>query len=177
MKSSRKIKTVLLSAALLVSLVAAAFAVSAYDGTSDPLISLSYLEQYKTQQIDPQIKSLQSEITALENIVNQLLASGSAPEAPSADGADTFDVLELHSGQKLMCGESCELILRAGTATVVLDANSLGGISDLTDAKDLVNGEALTANHLLLVPRSDGRGVLVTSETAFIMVRGDYTVE
>lgn len=177
MKSSRKIKAVLLLSAFLLSLLSAAFAVSAYDGTSDPIISLSYLEQYKTQQIDPQIKSLQSEITALENVVNQLLANGSAPDTDSDTGANKYTVLELHSGQKLMCGESCELILRAGTATVVLGANSLGGISDLTGAKDLANGEAITANHLLLVPRSDGRGMLVTSDTAFIMVRGDYTVE
>ncbi len=175
MKISRKIRIGILSAALLVSLIFAAVAVSAYDGTSDPLISLSYLEQFKAQKIDPQIQSLRSEITALETVVNQLLANGAGSAQPAANA--TYTVLQLHYGQKVICGESCEMILRAGTASVILDAASLGGISDLTGAKDLANGEAVTPNHLLLVPRSDGRGVLVTSDTVFLMIRGEYTIE
>ena len=188
MKNSRKTKTGLLAMALLISLIAAAVTVSAYDGTSDPLISLSYLEQYKATSIDPQITALNAKVTELEAKLNQLLSEQGPSETltPPYTGVDTqgpasaedvFTVLQLSYGQKVMCGESCELILRAGSAAVVLDANSLGGISDLTAAKDLAHGAAITPNHLLLVPRSDGRGVLVMSETAFIMVRGAYTIE
>lgn len=175
MKFSKKVKTCILSAALLVSLLVASVAVSAYDGTSDPLISLSYLQQYKAQQIDPQVQSLKSELEALEKVVNQLLAGSGSTSQPVENA--TYAVLQLQYGQRVVCGESCELILRAGTASVYLDPNALGGISDLTGAKDLANGENITPNHLLLVPRSDGRGVLVTSEIAYIMVRGEYTVE
>ncbi len=194
MKNTRKTKTVLLSLALVLSLLTAAVAVSAYDGTSDPLISLSYLKQFKATEIDPQLTDLLTRVTNLETKVDNLekiptetdTAPVTGPEtqtpvdtepSSSSDASYTFTVLQLSFGQKIMCGESCELILRAGTACVILDANSLGGISDLTGAKDLSHGVPITANHLLLVPRADGRGVLVTSETAFIMVRGAYTIE
>lgn len=190
MKNLRKTKIGLLTMALFVSLIAAAVTVSAYDGTSDPLISLSYLEQYKATSIDPQIAALNTKVTELEAKINLLLAQGDAGDTgaptdpvnppdtvPVPDTNDVFTVLQLSYGQRVMCGESCELILRAGSAAVVLDSNSLGGISDLTAAKDLAHGAAITPNHLLLVPRSDGRGVLVMSETAFIMVRGAYTIE
>ncbi len=182
MKVTKKIRTVLLASALLISLIAASVAVYAYDGTTDPIISLSYLEQYKTTTIDPHIAALNAKVTELEGKLDQLLAS--TPVAPDTGdvpgvsaGESVFTVLELRAGQRIMCGESCELILRAGSAAVVLDANSLGGISDLTAAKDLAHGMPLTANHLLLVPRNDGRGVVVMSEIAYIMVRGAYTVE
>ncbi len=176
MKIFKKTKTVILAAALLVSLVCAGAAVSAYDGTADPIISLSYLKQYKVTEIDPQIAALQSRVEALEATVAQL-TDGGFSGGSAASGADVFTVLQLQYGQKIVCGESCELILRAGGASVVLSASSLGGISDLTGAKDLQNGQPLTPNHLLLVPRNDGRGVIVTSDSAFIMVRGDYYIE
>ncbi|MBQ8746764.1 MAG: hypothetical protein IJZ08_02725, partial [Clostridia bacterium] len=106
MKNSRKTKTGLLAMALLISLIAAAVTVSAYDGTSDPLISLSYLEQYKATSIDPQITALNAKVTELEAKLNQLLSeqgpsetltppdTGVDPQGP-ASAEDVFTVLQL----------------------------------------------------------------------------------
>ena len=46
----------------------------------------------------------------------------------------------------------------------------------MTDASEIYNGYSLTKNHLCLIPRGDGRGVVATSDSVYIMVRGDYTI-
>ncbi|MBR4941935.1 MAG: hypothetical protein IKZ19_08055, partial [Clostridia bacterium] len=88
----------------------------------------------------------------------------------SDTGAGVYTVVQLAAGQRVIAGESCEIILRSGTATVTLSAESLGGISDITAGVDLAAGVSVETNHLLLVPRNDGRGILITSEVAFIMI-------
>ena len=177
MNISRKRKFVLLSSALLISVLSAVLAVSAYDGTADPIISLSYLRQYKVQEIDPQIAALQSEIQSLQAMVRQLSeAQSTQPQAPVVNTGG-YNVVQLSIGQTVKAGESCEIILRAGTASVILDALSSGGISDLTVGADLIDGEDVTLNHHLLVPRDDGRGIRITSDVAYIMIKGAYTVE
>lgn len=179
MKFSKIRKKALLSLALLISVIIAAISVSAYDGAADPIISLSYLRQYKTLEIDPQIAALQSEIQTLQATVKQLSEmqqGGQQPQTPVVDTTGYF-VVQLAYGQTVRAGESCEMILRSGTASVVLDALSQGGISDLTAGADLVNGESVALNHLLLVPRADGRGISITSDIAYIMIKGAYSIE
>ena len=39
------------------------------------------------------------------------------------------------------------------------------------------DGESITINHMMLIPRGDGRGILITSANAFIMIRGEYAIE
>ena len=45
----------------------------------------------------------------------------------------------------------------------------------ITGAAQADGGE-LPINHLLIVPRADGRGISVSSEKAYLMVRGDYEI-
>ena len=174
MKLTKKLRVTVLSLALILTMLVSAVAVSAYDGMADPIISLSYLQQYTAQNVDPKIQALQSQISELKALVETLSAGGA--QTPSVDTA-AFSVVQLQYGQTVIAGESCEIILRSGTANVVLDAASLGGISDLTAGVDLANGTAVTPNHYLLVPRNDGRGIHITSDVAFVMIKGVYTVE
>ncbi len=99
-------------------------------------------------------------------------------EIPSSQ----FVVIELEPGQKLIAGSSTELILRGGSATAIT-SNVDNGLSDLTDSSvgiqqngNLINGENIPLNHLLLVPRDDGRGILATAK-CWVMVKGDYRKE
>lgn len=83
-------------------------------------------------------------------------------------------VFELAKGQTLVGGAGTEIIVRSGTAKAV--AGQLGGVCDLTGGRDLAQGETVKANHLLLVPRADGRGI--RADTAvWVMVRGPYTIK
>ncbi|WP_273322337.1 hypothetical protein [Vallitalea guaymasensis] len=86
-----------------------------------------------------------------------------------------FEIIELEAGQKLICKDSTEVILRAGSATII--GNETGdGISDITIGIDLAMGVVVPKNHLLIVPRDDGRGLQIVTK-AYVMVKGEYSVE
>ena len=85
-----------------------------------------------------------------------------------------LNVVEMAPGKRLVAGAGTELILRSGNATVV-DSES-GGLSDVTDGVDLRKGTQVPRNHLLIVPRDDGRGITAQSEV-IVLVRGDYRIE
>ncbi|MGI6605065.1 MAG: hypothetical protein ACOX2S_08565 [bacterium] len=90
------------------------------------------------------------------------------------DKLTAVQVLELEAGETLRAEAGAEIILRAGKAVAVTGPQ--GGIADLTAGRDIQAGEVIPANHLLLVPRSDGRG-LTTSTPVVLLVRGGVTVE
>lgn len=94
-------------------------------------------------------------------------------------GGGTFTVVNVPPGQAIVGGAGTELILRAGNAVAV--GNSAGdGISNVTLGKDMKHSEKLPANHLLIVPRADGRGAAVPAASggsAIFMVRGPYEIK
>jgi hypothetical protein len=81
----------------------------------------------------------------------------------------------IHIGTNLIGDAGTEIILRYSSSSTNAITSDLGGLSDITAGVDLANGEAIPKNHLLIIPRSDGRGVSV-NEYAIFMVRGSYTV-
>ena len=83
-------------------------------------------------------------------------------------------VVNVTKGQQLVADAGAEIIVRAGNATAV--ASTLGGVSDLTGGADRKQGEALPANHLLIVPRGDGRGLVAVSDLV-LLVRGTYSLK
>lgn len=85
-----------------------------------------------------------------------------------------LNVIELAPGQRLEAEGGTQIILRSGRATAV--ASPQGGVSDLTAGRDLGQGQRVSLNHLLLVPRTDGRGI-VAETGVFVMVRGPYTIK
>ncbi len=89
------------------------------------------------------------------------------------DQYTVWRIVELQPGQTMVAEAGSEIVVRAGSATVV--ASSRGGLVDLTGGQDLSGGTAVPLNHLLLVPRSDERGIRGVSSTV-LMVRGAYTI-
>jgi hypothetical protein len=91
-----------------------------------------------------------------------------------------FQVVELKVGQQLVAGASAEIIVRSGTASAV-SGDKGDGLSDLTTDDstkgNLVTGQIIPNNHLLLVPRDDGRGIKAVSDKVYIMLKGTYTLK
>lgn len=95
--------------------------------------------------------------------------------AISSDGEGfVFQPVSLDAGDKLIGGEGTEIILRSGEAKAI--TNGTNGISDLTSGKDLSQGAAISQNHLLLVPRADGRGISAVTGT-WVLIKGSYTIQ
>ena len=86
----------------------------------------------------------------------------------------TYVVVEVSAGQKLLGKSGTEIILRSGEATAI--DNGANGVSDITAGKDLMTGQSVGQNHLLLVPKDDGRGIQATTDL-FVMVRGAYSIQ
>ena len=90
------------------------------------------------------------------------------------DSKVSYQPVRLEAGQKLIGDEGTEVILRSGEATAI--DNGANGVSDITAGSDLMTGNRVAANHLLLIPRKDGRGIAVSTE-AWVMIRGNYTIQ
>lgn len=133
---------------------------------TDPLVTLSYI----TSVFKPAVKSeLKTEIMAeVDASVDEVKA------------VCEYEVVHMTKGQTLTASGPVELILRSGecSAVVYLEENVSNGIglSDLTAGGEVLNGQALTRNHLMLIPRADGRGVTVTSSEAYLMVKGEHSI-
>lgn len=89
---------------------------------------------------------------------------------------NSFDVLFIEAGKTLIGHAGCELILRAGEATTLSYISEEGvenGLQDITDGIDLAGGTNVPINHLIIIPRTDTRGFLTTTDT-YVMIKGGY---
>ncbi|MEA4832127.1 MAG: hypothetical protein VB118_05875 [Oscillospiraceae bacterium] len=169
---------------------------------TDPLISLSYLNNVLKPQIiaslDEMIRAkVETELagqiseqikadifTYVSAGVNEKLAELDAKIAAAEEklnnmsgSASGYTVLHLLKGQKLYAKTAVELIHRAGTCRVITPFAEQG-IADMTISNELLNGEYLSLNDYCLIPRGDdGRGIEVVSDEIYIMVRGEYEIE
>jgi hypothetical protein len=90
------------------------------------------------------------------------------------DGKLRIAVVEVPAGTKLIGSAGTEIIVRSGSATAI--DTELGGLSDVTAGKDLRQGVEAPPNHLLIVPRNDGRGIQAVT-SLFVLVRGNYRLQ
>ena len=153
----KKVYKGLVGALAVISLIVSSRVVFSEPGSSnDPLVSRSY--------VDEKIGEIKRYI---DGKINNSGENGLA-------GSKDLEVISLEKGQSIIGTGGTEIILRSGRALAI--GSDLGGISDVTSGKDLKDNESVKTNHLLIIPRSDGRGVYSLGETYFI-VRGNYTIE
>ncbi len=141
----------------------------------DPLVTQSYVEQrseqlkyyfeQKYQELNTLIQQLTERISALESGMGGTEMSG---------GTEALEVVSLTAGKLLIGHSGTELILRGGKAYAV--QSQLGGLADLTGARDIGQGQVIPDNHLMLVPRTDGRGVRAETDCIFL-VKGRYDIQ
>ena len=125
----------------------------------DPIVTQTYVEKRNEQlryYIDQKVEELQGK-------VNQTQAN------------QFFQVIEVQKGQKVFCKASTELIVRSGQAKAI--ASAAGGLSNLISGKDLKSGDVVPMNQLILVPRDDGRGIDITADKTFILIKGGYEIK
>ncbi len=149
----------------------AALAAGGYGSSSDPLISLSYLTDVFTPEMDGLIAekvdgkaaeltaSLDTRLSALEQRVKtaeQAVVSGDYAQAA------------LGAGQTLRLRAGTELLLRSGAASCS------AALTDLSLAAELAAGEALAGNHLYVAVGDDC--TVTASADALLLLRGAWTL-
>lgn len=126
-------------------------ALPAFANNGDPLVSLSYLNK-RLEQIESRLQG----------------------DSPTGGSASALEVVNLESGDELIVAQGTEMIPRTGSLTVIAGAS--GGLSDISEGANLDQGNKATKDHLLIAPRSDGRGLKANTK-AIVLVRGSYSVD
>lgn len=147
----RRSNVILILVIFLVGIVSGiAFATAGSE--TDPLVTIGYVEK-RIEQIKFYVDE---KINGAGQASNELL------------------VEKIEAGQELIGESGTEIILRSGEAVALV--SDQGGLCDMTDGKDLGKGAKIPNNHMLIIPRSDGRGLLAKTEV-YVMIRGKYTIE
>lgn len=152
--------------------------------SSDPLVTLSYLNEKflpellgtVDEKLTARSESVSKELNAqMEADIKSLEEKygGQTSGGESTGTAESFTVVTLTNGQTLYGGIGCEVMLRVGTAVAV--APSSPGLIDTTDGTTIDSSKALTKNHLCMMT-IDERGVKATAATTKLLVRGTYEI-
>ena len=171
----------LLVSCLLLTLTALA---SGGAGTSsDPLVTLSYLNEKFLPQV---LSKVDQKAAAREKELSGRLAEqirtdvaeferkyGASAGTPAGGTAETFAVVTLDKGRTLICDTGCEVMLRIGSASCVASSNP--GLVDETAGTTIANGGALQKNHLCMATIA-GSGVKAGADGTKLLVRGGYTL-
>lgn len=161
MKNRKTAATLILIALLIAAnCLTFVFADNVPGSSADPVVTKSY--------VDSMFNSLKAQIESGEYTV-----SGETPDMTAASES-SFIVVQIAAGESLIGEGGTEIILRSGQASGV--SQNQDGLSDVTTGKDIKAGASVEKNHLLIVPRSDGRGIKC-STSAYIMVKGAYSIQ
>ena len=155
-------KTKIFILALVAILVLFAATVYAQPGSpADPMVSRSYLNS--------RIAGLEAQINQLTTLINNMEGTGSQFYPVQRE---IFTVVRAEAGELLIGEASTEIILRSGQATAVTGYN---GIVNATAGRDLMDGQVVPHNNLLIVPQPDGRGMRFQT-TSYLMIKGDFHI-
>ena len=164
MKKYRRI----VPAALALALLCTGAALAANGDKSDPLVTLSYLNETVLpkllSQTDEKAKVRQTE---LANQLSQVMAQGGGGASAS------YTVVTLNPGQRMDLDIGCEVLLRVGSATAGAAVDP--ALVDVSAGGELYSGGALVRNHLYLATMSD-HYLVAGNSTVKVLARGGYRV-
>lgn len=138
----------------------------------DPIVTKSYVDQ-KVAEVKSSINGgvTSTELAAQNTIIKELQEE---IEILKSTQNSIYEVVTVAEGQTIIGEQSTEMIVRAGEGIIV--ASNAGGVQDITSGLDIASGQIAPKNHLLLIPRSDGRGLLANKKLT-VMVRGGYKLQ
>lgn len=141
-------------------------------GTADdPVVTKSYVDQQIQKALGGGTTTPTTPTTPTDN------GNNNSGNNNSSTSSDQVAIVTVKPGEKLMAAAGAEFIVRNGHA-VIYSADS-NGVADLTDGKDVTNGQAVGNNHLMSFPRA-GRGIMVqdgVKTSLTVMVRGGYSIQ
>lgn len=179
---NRKLPSRLAALALVtVTLLGVALAAGQQGTQSDPLVTLSYLNQKVTPDILTQVeakaaereKNLTAQFNAAVQSYTKAMEEKLAQAGAGGGQSAAFSVVDVPAGKKFSANIGCELMLRVGSAVCFSD--SAPGLIDTSTGGTLESGQALVKNHLYMATIA-GRGFTAGSAVK-VLVRGAYTIQ
>ena len=142
-------------------------ALAATGGQSDPLITLSYLNDTALPSVVTQVE----EKAAARQ--SELYRSDMEAITGTGSGSAAYTLVTLSAGQTMSLEVGCEVLLRVGSATV--SAATSPALIDVSSGGTINSGTALTQNHLYMATIAD-RTLTAGSGTVKLLARGGYQV-
>ncbi|MCL2376047.1 MAG: hypothetical protein FWC76_01500 [Defluviitaleaceae bacterium] len=134
-------------------------------GTEDPLVTQSYVDMRINQLLQQGVGQQVNTDAIINEILNDITGF--------FGNEMSFSPVHVNAGQIVLAGEGTEVILRSGTATAHVPGPD--GIVNASAGLDLDHGHPISRNHLMIIPREDGRGIRATTDAWFI-IRGNFTI-
>ncbi len=158
----------------------------------DPLVTKSYVDQRiaaitgQTSIATPTggpavpvdseaVAQLQTDVGELTHFIIDALTGIDSLKARMNAMDSGFIAVEVPAGKTVLLSGGAEIIVRSGKATTI--QGTYGGLADVTSGADLKAGAAVANQHLLISSRTDGRGLQFKTQTAYLLIRGGYTVK
>lgn len=145
--------------------------------SADPIVTKSYVDESIANLLGILNTSVSSTGTAVseQRIVDNVMAQIEDLSTANTSSALSFEPVQATQGQIVVGKEGAEIILRSGSA--ISYCSGADGIIDTSSGAEYFNGTELEKNHLIIVPRADGRGAVVTSQEAWFLVKGGYEIK
>lgn len=162
-----KIKKIGITIGAVIILLGATVAFSEPGSYSDPLATSGYVD---------------AKIEELKIYINEKLTGVKV----DTNEESSWRVVEVAAYKSLICKDGTEVILRSGKGNsiskITITSNNGveqaidNGLTDVTDGRDLKMGDNVPMDHLLIIPRDDGRGIYCTLDS-FFLVKGNYEIK
>lgn len=162
--------------ALVIVVGAGLFASAAPGDSSDPLVSLSYINETVIPSLTAKFEGLvgdaKDELSAsFDNTLEEFKSSLNAETVTNAlddiGSRSEYKTVELSDGQAVVLEPGCEVLFVSGEGLCI------GTLSDTTSGTALENGR-LEANHLYL---STGDASVSADGEAELLIKGNYDIQ
>ncbi|MFV0441109.1 MAG: hypothetical protein ACK5LV_07435 [Lachnospirales bacterium] len=153
-----------------------AYATSA-GSQNDPIVTKSYVDEQIALALSGNTGSNSggsSNLTLTNSQLQEIINAVTEEVLSSQSSSASFVPIRVTKGQTVIGGQGTEIILRSGEAKIF--SNAADGVSNITKGANQDNGEKVVLDNLLLVPRQDGRGITITTNEAWIMIKGEYEI-
>lgn len=168
---------VAVTAALICGTLYSVNAANVEPGTSaDPVVTKSYVDEkiselmgvFNNSGTNNSVMTSKDKEEIVNSVMEQLTGLSGKVES------SMYKPVSAKKGQTILGGEGSEIILRSGNA--VGYCSGVDGIVNATTGTEVSNGTKIQKNNLLIIPRNDGRGVKVTTEEAWFIIKGSYQI-
>lgn len=165
---SRKTLLRILTAAVIVAMMAGMVVLAATAGTDDdPLVTRSYLDgPYKKTLLSEAERTAQSQVETLERSLDnriQSFTSNLSEKAPEREQVESeYETKTIASGGTETLPAGTQMLFLSGTATM-----TGAGLTDVTAGEAVASGTALSTNHLYVAAAECT--LQVSAETKILM--------
>jgi len=122
--------------------------------------------------ITARVDNVEKEVGAIETNLDNIQGKIDFLDQITLELSDSsvWQVIQVDAGVAIYATDTSEIVLRSGTAKAIGNKYD-EGLSDVTSGVDIKDGTKLITNHLIIIPRGDGRGVIAITN-CYIMYKG-----